>query len=522
MADSGQYTPETIARKAKMAELLLGQSMKPEKIEHWAQGLAQLGRAGIGGYMAGEAEREQKEGDAKGREFIASLLGGGSPTNATGPQAAAPAPGGPMGDLPGMANSIASIESGGKYDALGPMTKGDRAYGKYQVMGANVPQWTKQHLGQEMTPEQFLQNPQAQDAVFKGQFGQYAQKYGPEGAARAWFAGEGGMNNPNAKDVLGTTVQGYADKFNKGMGNQVVAALGGGTPSGPPASAPPQQMAQAGPPQTAGNPMQARIVEALRSKDPYIARAAQSMAGPMLQRQMEGDKPTDEIREYNLYKAQGGNKTFFDYKADLKKAGAQNISIDQRGEVEFDKASGKHQAERFDKLVSGGMEAKAMRADLDALKDIGSRITTGKTAELTAALGPYAEAAGIKIDSLDDLQAYKSIVAKLAPRMRVVGSGATSDYEMRQFLEALPGLGKTPGGNEMIQTTLQALQDHKEQAAEIASKAMNKELTPREADKLLRQLPDPLTGWKQANKQSTLKAGGNAPSVDDLLKKYGK
>jgi hypothetical protein len=53
---------------------------------------------------------------------------------------------------------------------------------------------------------------------FKGRFGQYAQKYGPEGAAKAWFAGEKGMNNPNAKDQLGTSVQSYADRFTKAYG----------------------------------------------------------------------------------------------------------------------------------------------------------------------------------------------------------------------------------------------------------------------------------------------------------------
>src|SRR6185295_19086976 len=90
--------------------------------------------------------------------------------------------------------------------------------GKYQVMGANIPQWTQQHLGQRLTPEQFLQNPQAQDAVFNKQFGQYVQQYGsPEAAARAWFAGPRGMNNPNARDQLGTSVQDYSNKFTAAM-----------------------------------------------------------------------------------------------------------------------------------------------------------------------------------------------------------------------------------------------------------------------------------------------------------------
>ena len=122
------------------------------------------------------------------------------------------------------ADAIAGIESGGNYGILGPLTKGDRAYGKYQVMGANIPQWTQEALGQSLTPDQFLNNPQAQDAVFAHRFGQYVDKYGLEGAARAWFAGEKGMNNPNAKDVLGTTVAGYGAKFMKGLGQPAMAS----------------------------------------------------------------------------------------------------------------------------------------------------------------------------------------------------------------------------------------------------------------------------------------------------------
>jgi hypothetical protein len=117
--------------------------------------------------------------------------------------------------------AIAGIESGGRYDLLGPVTKtGDRAYGKYQVMGANIPEWTQAALGTSMTPEQFLADEKAQDAVFNHRFGQYVDKYGPTGAAKAWFAGEGGMNNPNATDQLGTSVDDYARRFNAGLGGQ--------------------------------------------------------------------------------------------------------------------------------------------------------------------------------------------------------------------------------------------------------------------------------------------------------------
>jgi hypothetical protein len=123
-------------------------------------------------------------------------------------------------------NAVAREEGTGSYSQLGPVTKtGDRAYGKYQVMGANIPQWTHEILGQSMTPAQFLQNPNAQEAVARGKLSQYAQQYGPEGAAKAWFAGPKGMNNPNATDQLGTSVAQY--------GANVAAMMpGGGAPQG--------------------------------------------------------------------------------------------------------------------------------------------------------------------------------------------------------------------------------------------------------------------------------------------------
>jgi hypothetical protein len=56
--------------------------------------------------------------------------------------------------------------------------------------------------------------------------GKYLAKYGPDGAGRAWFAGEKGMNDPNRKDTLGTHVAEYSRRFNIPLvsRNQVVAS----------------------------------------------------------------------------------------------------------------------------------------------------------------------------------------------------------------------------------------------------------------------------------------------------------
>ncbi|MDQ0454658.1 hypothetical protein QO005_000985 [Rhizobium paknamense] len=124
-------------------------------------------------------------------------------------------------DLSSYRKAISSIESGGNYSALGPLTaSGDRAYGAYQVMGANIPSWTKATLGTSMTPNEFLASSEAQDAVFNKYFGASVAKYGnAQDAASVWFSGRPLSSAANASDALGTTSTAYVDKFNSALGN---------------------------------------------------------------------------------------------------------------------------------------------------------------------------------------------------------------------------------------------------------------------------------------------------------------
>lgn len=134
------------------------------------------------------------------------------------------------GDIASMAKVIRGMESSNNYSALGPvLASGDRAYGGYQVMGANVPNWTKSALGYSMTPDEFLKSPSAQDAVFNKIFGGYVNKYGASGAAQAWFGGPGSVGSGgNAADILGTTGTEYVNKFNTGL-QQLSATTGSAT-----------------------------------------------------------------------------------------------------------------------------------------------------------------------------------------------------------------------------------------------------------------------------------------------------
>lgn len=170
----------------------------------------------------------QASAAAAGRGFPAT-----SPGNSSLPAA--------NGNMSQYAGSIANIESGGDYGVRGPVTRsGDRAYGKYQVMGANVGPWTQQILGRAMTTDEFLADPQAQEKVFEAKFGEYVNRTGsPQDAASMWFTGRPAAEGANrrARDVngrpLGITGQEYVNRFNSGIGQS-------GQPTAQPASAQPR------------------------------------------------------------------------------------------------------------------------------------------------------------------------------------------------------------------------------------------------------------------------------------------
>jgi hypothetical protein len=138
-----------------------------------------------------------------------------------------------------------------------------------------------------------------------------------------------------------------------------------------------------------------------------------------------------------------------------------------------------------------------MASDITTLVDLGKTIGTGKGAQFKASIGPYAQALGIKVDGLSDIQAYEAVINRVAPNMRVKGSGSQSDFELKNFLKALPSLGNTPEGNEIAASVLQGLTQNKILASEIASKALNQEITRSQAERQLRELPDPMAGYRE-------------------------
>jgi hypothetical protein len=114
----------------------------------------------------------------------------------------------------GLVEAIGRRESAGQkdpYRAIGvPNKKGQKAYGKYQVMDFNIPTWTKEILGRAYTIEEFLADHAAQDKVAQTRLAEYKRKTGSDSdAAAMWFSGRTQKNANNAADALGTTTNQY-------------------------------------------------------------------------------------------------------------------------------------------------------------------------------------------------------------------------------------------------------------------------------------------------------------------------
>jgi len=132
---------------------------------------------------------------------------------------------GGSGTIDDIMKGLSHVESGGKYDALGQIspTTGDRAYGKYQAMGQYIPGWSKQYLGRELTPEQYLADPKAQEDMMRARATELYEKYGnADDVASVHFTGrpvaEAGLD---VTDYTGTSNASYLQKFRKGMGQVV-------------------------------------------------------------------------------------------------------------------------------------------------------------------------------------------------------------------------------------------------------------------------------------------------------------
>jgi len=179
------------------------------------------------------------------------------------------------------------------------------------------------------------------------------------------------------------------------------------------------------------------------------------------------------------------------------------VNVDTKGAGKFTEKANEIQAKRYGDMVEAADNAVPLRADIETMAQIAGQISTGKLADAKLGLAQYAKAAGLESiassltgGKMGEMEAFSALADKLTPRMRVPGSGSTSDSDGRAFKNSLPSLLKTPGGNAIIADTFRGLADYQAQAGDIAGKALRGEISQAEADQAIRALPSPYVRFK--------------------------
>ena len=143
----------------------------------------------------GDSATQNALGQAQGMN-AASVIAGMPQVNLPGGST----PGGSFGKF---VSAIVGQESGGNYGAV---NRDSGALGKYQIMPGNIrgakTGWDYEALGRDVSTNQFLGSAQIQDAIAQYKLKSYYDKWGPAGAAVAWYAGPGTVSgylkNPGA------------------------------------------------------------------------------------------------------------------------------------------------------------------------------------------------------------------------------------------------------------------------------------------------------------------------------------
>lgn len=120
--------------------------------------------------------------------------------------------------------AISGQESGGNY---GSRNRSSGAMGKYQIMPGNLSGshrgWDYEALGRDVSSSEFMNNPQIQEAIARHKMQQYYNKWGPRGAAIAWYAGPGAVSGMSSRSLNAPqgqypSINGYAQAILRRLG----------------------------------------------------------------------------------------------------------------------------------------------------------------------------------------------------------------------------------------------------------------------------------------------------------------
>jgi len=190
----------------------------------------------------------------------------------------------------------------------------------------------------------------------------------------------------------------------------------------------------------------------------------------------EEAKPTDGMREYQAAVQGGFQGSFMDYQQALRKSGATSINMagDKAWEVERAKLGAKKLQDLADSANTTSQvvdQMETMQTALDAYNQ-GSIFGSGSIAPYEVQMRGFLKGLGVgDADTLAGGELARSVQNQMALLVRNPESGmgmpgALSDADRTFLVQTMPGIDKSPGGNQiMIAVAKKAAQRKMEIAA---------------------------------------------------------
>lgn len=385
--------------------------------------LAELGAVGPAGLNLALPRLDQMRQD---REFR-DLLGGNGPV---------PAQGGPPvgGTAPGYATRVAALES-----PTGAPNAESGATGPYQIMPATRAAYPPGTPDDVILASETAQNARAlQQGLGRAPTEAetfLAHRLGAGGALAVLRA------DPNAplQDVL-------------------APVFDGSSPGRPP-------------------------LQAVLAQNPYLVRAGtagglvqqinaaweqQGRAAPGASRGTMPGVPSPELFARAVQMAAGGNpaaQRFVQAWAPFMRADSNNLPLSPEVEAQRiriaqasrpqtnvnlpanESAVIKADADTLKQMNEGAQQARAVVALMDQAERAVRRVPEGAGAQLVPIIGQIGKRLGFDIEGSTESEVLRGLTTTLATLQRVPSSGATTDFEMRLYMNAAPRLGNTREGN---------------------------------------------------------------------------
>jgi hypothetical protein len=142
-----------------------------------------------------------------------------------------------------------------------------------------------------------------------------------------------------------------------------------------------------------------------------------------------------------------------------------SIDMSKKSGTKFAEGIGTNAATQINDLqnkISGNVEIVARLNTMEAL--LGGDLETGKVQEILLPIRNILADAGLLSDEdrrkMTNQQVFQAAAKYIIPRMRVEGSGSSSDFEQDMFASATAKMSNTPEANRIIIAGMKALDKH--------------------------------------------------------------